>query len=98
VHFVGGVLGTLLLGFFAERRVNATSRDGLFYGGGGTLLWFQVVALVSVVAFSFILTWVIALLIERTIGLRMASEDEDRMDMVEQGMPAYPSAVWPPAA
>ena len=89
VHFVGGVLGSLLLGFFGEESINPAGRDGVFYGGGGTLLWHQVVALASVIAFAFVLTWIIAMVVHKTIGLRVSPEDEDRMDKLEQGMPAY---------
>jgi nitrogen regulatory protein PII len=89
VHFVGGVLGTLLLGLFAESTINSQSADGLFYGGGAALLGYQVVALVSVIAFSFVLTWLIATGIDRTIGLRVKPADEDNLDHIQQGMEAY---------
>ena len=34
VHFVGGVLGSLLVGFFGDEAINSIGADGLFYGGG----------------------------------------------------------------
>ena len=89
VHFVGGVLGTLLLGLFANSSINSQSADGLFYGGGLDLLGYQAVALIAVIAFSFVLTWLIAVGIEKTIGLRVKPADEDRLDHVQQGMDAY---------
>lgn len=89
VHFAGGILGSLLLGFFGSNAINTNGADGLFYGGGLTLLSHQVVALVAVIAFSFIATWVIASVVQRTIGLRVESADEDHLDDVQQGVPAY---------
>ena len=62
--------------------------DGVFHGGG-SLLWHQVVALAAVIAFSFVVTWIIATVIERTIGLRVAPDEEDQMDRVQQSSDAY---------
>ena len=89
VHFVGGVLGSFLLGFFADSTINPVSADGLFAGGGGRLLWHQVVAILSVVAFSFILSWIIAALISRTMGLREPGPEQDDLDRVQQGASGY---------
>ena len=55
MHFVGGVLGSLLVGFFGEEAINSIGADGLFYGGGFSLLGEQVLALAFVIAFSFVL-------------------------------------------
>jgi ammonium transporter, Amt family len=60
VHLVGGVLGTFLLGLFGDKSVNPIGRDGLFFGGGGHLLAWQVLAIVVVVGYSFGVTWIIA--------------------------------------
>ncbi len=89
VHFVGGVLGSLLVGLFGEEAINSIGADGLFFGGGFGLLGWQVVALASVVAFSFVLTWLIAMAIEKTVGLRVAPDDEGSLDARQQGMDAY---------
>ena len=86
---MGGVLGSLLLGLFGKKAVNSIGADGLFYGGGLTLLGWQVVALASVIAFSFVVTWLIAMVIEKTIGLRVSTEDESALDTRQQGMDAY---------
>jgi Amt family ammonium transporter len=76
VHLVGGLLGTLLLGLFADTGVNAAGHDGLFYGGGGELLKDQVVAALAVLVFSGVVTYVIARVVESTIGLRVDAEHE----------------------
>ncbi|GGM29606.1 ammonium transporter [Dactylosporangium sucinum] len=89
VHFVGGMTGTLLLGFFGQRSANSLGANGLFFGGGGGLLGRQVVAVLAVAAFSFCLTWVIAFAVEKTVGLRVAPADEGRLDRVQQAIEAY---------
>ena len=89
VHFVGGVLGSFLLGFFGDSNVNPVGDDGVFSGGGGMLLWHQVVAIVSVVAFSFVLSWIIAAVISRTMGLREPGPEQEDLDHVQQGASGY---------
>ena len=89
VHFVGGVLGSLLLGFFADSSVNPVGGDGVFSGGGGTLLWHQAVAVLSVVLFSFVLSWIIAVVINRTLGLREPGPEQENLDQVQQGSAGY---------
>ncbi len=91
--FYGGIIGGLLLGLFADNSaINneiAEFQDGLFFGGG-ELLIDQIVAMASVVAFSFALTWVIAKGIDATIGLRVSPEAEDvGLDQSEHAETAY---------
>ena len=76
VHLVGGLIGSVLLGLFSDKGVNALGADGLFSGGGSKLLQEQVIASVVVLAFSFAVTWVIAKVVDATIGLRVSTEDE----------------------
>ena len=57
VHLVGGLLGSLLLGLFADAAINPrSSNEGLFLGGGLALLGDQVVASVVTLAYSFVVT------------------------------------------
>jgi Amt family ammonium transporter len=76
VHLVGGLTGTLLIGFFGTTSVNSLGADGLFYGGGFTQLGKQAVAAGAVLAYSFVLTLIIGFLIKVTIGFRASAEDE----------------------
>ena len=76
VHLVGGILGAILLAFFADTKVNSLGFDGIFYGGGAELLMDQLVALGATIAFSFTITWVLAKVLDKTIGLRVSTEDE----------------------
>lgn len=91
VHLVGGIVGTLLLGFFADTAVN-DEFDGLFYGGGLELLKDQFVAAVAVGAYSFVITYAIAKAIDVTMGLRVDEETEDKgLDQTQHAESAYTS-------
>lgn len=77
VHLVGGVVGTLLVGFFAsEGMPNAT--NGLFYGGGIDQLWRQAVAAGAVMLYSFAVAFAIAYAIKKTMGIRISPEEEEK--------------------
>jgi ammonium transporter, Amt family len=75
VHLVGGLVGTLGVGFLATAAAPA-GVDGLLYGGGADQLWRQAVGAVAVLAFSFAVTLVIGILLQRTIGFRIDEEHE----------------------
>ena len=56
VHLVGGILGSLLLGLFAEQAVNPAGADGAFFGGGLGLLGEQAIAVGATIVYSFVVT------------------------------------------
>jgi len=92
VHLVGGVLGSLLLGFFADAAVNSAGRDGVFLGGGLALLGDQIVAVVATIMYSFVvslgLMWAIHKLMPG--GARVPSDAEDSgLDIAEHSEVAY---------
>jgi Amt family ammonium transporter len=89
VHLVGGLVGTILIGFLATAEAPA-GVDGLFYGGGVDQLWRQVVGAVAVLVYSFVLTLVIGIVIQKTMGFRITEEDEvTGIDNVEHAESAY---------
>jgi Amt family ammonium transporter len=89
VHLVGGVVGTVLIGVFSTAD-GAGGVDGLLYGGGFGSLGDQVLGVLVAVAYSGVLTAVIALAIKYTIGLRLDAEDEvNGIDLAEHGESAY---------
>ena len=89
VHLVGGVVGTVLIGFFSTSD-GAGGIDGLFYGGGAGSLGDQALGVLVAIAYSGVLTTVIALAIKFTIGLRITEEDEvEGIDFVAHGESAY---------
>ena len=68
VHGAGGLVGLIMVGLMATARVSG--KEGLFYGGGLSLLWRQIVAILAVAAYSFVITWLIAKVVDRTVGFR----------------------------
>jgi Amt family ammonium transporter len=83
IHLVGGLIGTLYIGFFA----NGT---GLFMGGDGTQLLVQAIAAFAVLLYSFTLAYVIGFAIQKTIGFRVKNEDEVAgIDTVVHGEEGY---------
>lgn len=77
VHFVGGLVGSLLIGFFSNPEFfGAEFAAGLFYGGDTTLLIEQAIANAAAIAWSFILTFVIMKVLDATIGVRAEEQAE----------------------
>ncbi len=75
VHLIGGAVGSLLIGLLATASVTGGA-EGLFYGGGLGQLGKQAVAVLAVGVYSFVLSWVIGKVIDRTIGFRLSAEAE----------------------
>ncbi|HEY4456586.1 MAG TPA: ammonia channel protein, partial [Pseudonocardiaceae bacterium] len=90
VHLVGGIIGTVLIGFFATVSVNSAGGNGLFYGGGLNQLWRQVVAAGAVMIYSFVLSYAIGWVIKKTIGFRVDDDSEAMgIDEAEHAESAY---------
>ena len=90
VHLVGGIVGCLLIGFFGSKAVNSVGIDGLFYGGGWTLLGKQALGVAVVAGYSFFVTLILGFIIEKTIGFRVRVEDEQvGVDLSEHAESAY---------
>ena len=90
VHLVGGIVGSLAIGFFGSSKVNSLGLDGLFYGGGATLLGKQALGVGLVMGYSFVMTLIIGFLIEKTIGFRVKTENElAGVDLSEHAESAY---------
>ena len=83
VHGVCGALGTILVGFFA-------TDGGLFYGGGASLLWTQIIGVVAVAAWALGTGFILFKVIKSTVGLRVpARVEEEGLDIYEHGETAY---------
>ena len=76
VHLIGGLWGCLSIGFFGSSSINSLGLDGLFYGGGATLLGKQAFGAFFVLTYSFIATLIIGFVIDKTIGFRVKAEAE----------------------
>lgn len=94
-HGVGGVVGALLTGVFAEKALNPAGADGLIAGNAGLLLA-QLVAIGTTAIFASAGTAVIMYALKYTIGLRPSMTDLDTgMDTVEHGERAYDITLQP---
>ena len=90
VHLVGGIFGSLSIGFFGSSAVNSIGLDGLFYGGGTALLGKQALAVAMVAGYSFFVTLILGFAIEKTIGFRVTKESElEGVDFNEHAESAY---------
>ena len=83
VHGVNGLFGTIAVGLFAIE-------GGLFFGGGTSLLFTQLLGVCVIALFAFSLTYVLMLLLKKTIGIRISAEDEAKgIDLSTFGVKAY---------
>jgi Amt family ammonium transporter len=90
VHLIGGIIGSLCVGLFATLDTNPLGADGLFYGGGFSLLGKQALAVISVIAYSFTVTMILAFLINLVIKMRVPADVEDEgLDLALHGETAY---------
>jgi ammonium transporter, Amt family len=77
IHLVGGVVGSLIIGLLANSAVQVEGGvDGLLYGGGLDQLWRQAVAVLAVMAYSFVVSFLLGKLVDATIGFRVSEEEE----------------------
>ncbi|MEU5216873.1 ammonium transporter [Streptomyces sp. NPDC020807] len=93
VHFVGGVVGTLMIGLFATSAMTGGT-EGLLYGGGLGQLGRQAVAVVAVAAYTFLVTYGIGKALDRLVGLRAPAEQElTGLDQTVHAETAYDHGV-----
>ena len=89
IHLVGGLVGTLLIGFLATEAAPA-GINGLLYGGGADQLGKQAIGAFAVLGYSLVLTLIIGFLIKVTIGFRVSEEVEySGIDLEEHAESAY---------
>ena len=95
VHLIGGILGALTIGLFATKMTNSAGANGFFYKGGWTLMGHQAVAVVAVVAYSFVATYILAQILNKTIGLRVSEEAESiGLDLSQHAETAYETSSY----
>ncbi|HPL47778.1 MAG TPA: ammonium transporter [Smithella sp.] len=89
VHGVGGTVGTIATGLFAEKVVNAAGADGLLFGNAHQL-YVQSLSLIVTVAFAAIMTFIIFKLVDALIGMRVEENNEVvGLDLTQQSEAAY---------
>ncbi len=92
VHLVGGLVGSLLLGFFADAAINPAGTDGVFLGGGFGLFGEQVLAVVATMVWSFVVTFGIVFVLSKVLpgGIRVSEEDEETgLDLTQHSETGY---------
>ena len=90
VHGIGGVWGAVATGLFAQKAINAAGANGLFYGGGLSLLGKQLVGIGVAIALAVVGTLVIGGILKATMGLRVsADEEETGLDLTQHGEEGY---------
>ena len=91
VHLVGGLWGTVSIGFFATADdLWAGSKAGLLYGGGVTQLLTQIIVALAAVVFTALVTAAIGIAIKKTMGWRVTEEVEiNGIDLAVHGETAY---------
>jgi len=94
VHFVGGLVGSLAIGLFAEPKFfEGEFLAGVFHGGGWQLFGEQALANVVTIIYSFTVTLIIVLVLKATIGIRVSEEvEETGLDLAEHAETAYSTA------
>ena len=93
VHFVGGVVGVLLIGLLATEVMTGGAR-GLFYGGGFAQLGKQSLGALVVGAYALAVSYVLAKLIDRFMGFKVSAEDETTgVDFTQHAETAYAEGV-----
>ena len=88
IHGVGGMLGAILTGIFADPSINAAGK-GLLYGNPGQLLT-QIIAVAATVVYSGVVTFIIFMIVKLLTGVRVGSEHEiTGLDESQHGEKAY---------
>jgi ammonium transporter, Amt family len=89
VHGVGGMLGALATGLWATTVVNPLGADGVFHGSG-MLLVKQIAAVAACAAFSFVVSWILLKIVDKTVGLRVSEHEENiGLDLTQHREAAY---------
>ena len=89
VHGVGGALGALLTGVFAQKAFNAAGNDGLLAGNPG-LMGVQLVGVGAAAAYAVLVSFLLLKVVDKLVGLRVDLDAErDGLDPALHGESAY---------
>ncbi|MEJ3405953.1 ammonium transporter [Rathayibacter sp. YIM 133350] len=93
IHLVGGLIGTIYIGFFGLTHIDGDASKGfssLLYGGSFVQLGAQLIGALSVLIYSFVLAYAIGWVIQKTMGFRITNEDEAAgVDTIVHGEEGY---------
>ncbi|MGD0883795.1 MAG: ammonium transporter [Thermodesulfovibrionales bacterium] len=89
VHGIGGIIGTLAVGLFAQKLINPSGADGLFFGNSRVVIS-QAIGILIAAVYSFVLTALLLKILDWTIGLRVSADDEvEGLDLSQHGESGY---------
>jgi len=89
VHCVGGVLGSLAVGLFAQKAINAAGNNGLLFGNTRQF-YIQLTGVGATLAYALLLTFVFYIVIDKFIGMRVEERDEEEgLDLSQHRESAY---------
>jgi Amt family ammonium transporter len=84
VHGIGGIIGALLTGFFADPAINSLGK-GLFFGNPGQVV-IQLEGIATTIVWTGVITWVILMVTKMLVGLRPSEQDEEEgLDISQHG-------------
>jgi Amt family ammonium transporter len=89
VHGIGGTLGALLTGLFAQKLINPAGNDGLLFGNP-SLFVTQLLGVAATWVYAGVVTFVLLKILDATLGLRVdESHEEEGLDISQHGESAY---------
>ena len=90
VHGIGGLVGSILTGVFATQVITGEGGEQGALFGDWHQLWVQIVASVATIAYSAIVTFILFHVVNKTVGLRSTSrEEEEGLDIYQHGENSY---------
>jgi Amt family ammonium transporter len=90
VHGVGGAWGAIATGIFCVTSLTADGAGGLLHAGNAHRVWVQCVGVAATFGYAFVVTFILARILDATLGLRVG-EEEERMgiDLTAHGETGY---------
>jgi Amt family ammonium transporter len=91
VHGVGGIIGTLMAGVFASNELGIFSGQGLAEGMNiSSQVWVQFIGVIATFAWTAIISYIILIIIDKTLGLRVSMDEEEQgLDIVSHEERGY---------
>ncbi|WP_044495533.1 ammonium transporter [Nesterenkonia massiliensis] len=90
VHGVGGIVGALFVVFFGWATYTADEPiRGIIFGGEWSLLLGEIAAIGVTCIYAFGVTWIIAKVMDKTMGIRVTEDTEEDLDFTLHGQTAY---------
>ena len=75
VHGVGGTVGALATGLFAQKIINAAGNNGLFFGNPAQFVT-QAIGVLATMTYAVAVTFILLKVLDATMGLRVKDEEE----------------------